>query len=156
MIITNDGLGIDDNQSASFSKNKSTNKIKNINVEIQEKKLTKNKKEIYGQGNEAKIIREELGNFDVYESEAYKRIIKQFGRSIRFSELLGIINTIKIYLENKTNKVLPPIKRNEKRSFPLLIKYIQQNNELIFPYLQYISLCNSSFQKIPLDTKDIM
>ena len=119
-----------------------------------EKKLTKNKKEIYGQGNEAKMIREELGNFDVYESEAYKRIIKQFGRSIRFSELLGIINTIKIYLENKTNKVLPPIKRNEKRSFPLLIKYIQQNNELIFPYLQYISLCNSSFQKIPLDTKD--
>ena len=154
MIITNDGLGIDDNQLASFSNNKSTNKIKNINVEIQEKNQKKNKKEIYGQGNEAKMIREELGNFDVYESEAYKRIIKQFGRSIRFSELLGIINTIKIYLENKTNKVLPPIKRNEKRSFLLLIKYIQQNNELIFPYLQYISLCNSSFQKIPLDTKD--
>lgn len=113
----------------------------------------KNRKEVYGKGNEAKSIKDELGDFNVYQSDAYIKVVKQFGHSIRFSELLGIINSIQIFLQMKENKTLPHVSRNEKRSFQLLIKYIETNKELIFPYLPYISLCNSSFQKIPLDIK---
>lgn len=111
----------------------------------------KSKKEKYGNGYEAKVIKEKLGDFNLFKSDAYQKITKQFDRSIRFSELLGIINSIEIYLKVKFNICIPKITRNEKRSFPLLIKYVENNSEYIYPYLQYISLCNSSFQKIPLD-----
>lgn len=120
-----------------------------IYVEILSKK--KNKKEAYGKGHEAKAIKDELGDFNMFETESYKTIIKQFGKSIRYNELLGIINSINIYIQLKKNCCLPKVTRNEKRSFPLLIKYIENNRELIIPYLQYIYLCNSSFQKISLD-----
>lgn len=111
----------------------------------------RNRKDIYGKGCEAKMIKEELGNFDVYNSNAYKQVTQHFGRSIRLSELLGIIGSIRIYLKTKKSIIIEQISRNEKRSFPLLIKYIERNNEFIIPYLQFVSLCDSSFQKIPLD-----
>lgn len=111
----------------------------------------KNKKIEYGKGVEARAIKEEIGDFEIDKSEAYKKIISQFGRSIRFNELLGIINSIRIFLKIKHDIVLPETTRNEKRNFQLLIKFIERNNELIFPYLPYVSLCDSSFQKILLD-----
>lgn len=124
------------------------NHVINQNNMVEKKK---SKKEIYGKGYEANAIKKELGDFNLFESDAYKRIISQFGKSIRFNELLGIVNSINTYLIIKQRISLPNITRNEKRSFPLLIKYIERNSELIYPYLQYISLCNSSFQKILLD-----
>lgn len=113
----------------------------------------KNRKETYGKGIEAKVIREELGDFNVYKSPVYQAIIHKYGRSIRFSELLGIVNTIQIYLKYKHNIVLPQISRNEKRSFPLLIKYIDRNSEIIMPWIDRMTLCDSNLQKISLDTK---
>lgn len=113
--------------------------------------IPKKRKQIYGKGIEAKVIKDELGDFDCSQSIAYRQIIDQFGKSVRFSELLGILNSIQMVLQIKKNIALPQISRNEKRSFPLLIKYIERNKELILPYLQYVSLCNSYFQKIQLD-----
>lgn len=111
----------------------------------------KNKKEKYGKGNEAQSIRKEIGDFNLFDSKAYKIITSNFGKSIRFSELLGIINTINIVLKLKYDQMLPPISRNEKRSFPLLIKYVERNGEIIYPNLKLITLCDSLFHKIPLD-----
>lgn len=118
-----------------------------------ETNIKKSKKLIYGKGSESIAIKKELGDFDAFSSESFKYIIKKYGRSIRFTELLGIINSIQIYLQYKNDATLPQLSRNEKRSFPLLIKYIEGNKEIIFPYLQFISLCDSSFQKIDLDNK---
>ncbi|KAK8884616.1 hypothetical protein M9Y10_043732 [Tritrichomonas musculus] len=129
-----------------YSNNNPKESIKNSNFK-------KNRKEIYGKGLEAKAIKEELGDFNANDSGAYKYIISKFGRSIRFSELLGILNTIQLYAKIRSNIAIPLISRNEKRSFPLLIKYIDRHSDLIIPYLQYISLCDSSFHKIPVDSK---
>lgn len=127
-------------------------KIENLHHdELINENKKKNRKEKYGNGIEAKAIKDELGNFNLYNSDAYKTIIKNFGHSIRFSELLGIINSINIILKIKYKTVLPEVTRNEKRSFQLLIKYVERNKELIYPYFQYISLGNSNFQKISLD-----
>lgn len=113
----------------------------------------KDKKSIYGKGSESIAIKKELGDFDPFKSKSYAYIYKTYGRSIRFNELLGIINSLQLFFKYKKMKILPLLTRNEKRSFPLLIKYVEKNSELIIPYLQYISLCDSSFQKIPLDVK---
>ena len=154
MINTNKKQqGIENRNYILTLQNKNTN-LNTENLDINQNCLgekKKSKKEIYGKGYEANAIKEEIGNFNLFESDAYKRVISLFGKSVRFNELLGIINSIDTYLIIKKRISLPKITRNEKRSFPLLIKYIERNNELIYPYLQYISLCNSSFQKIPLD-----
>lgn len=118
-----------------------------------EKETNQNRKEIYGKGNEAKIIKEKLGDFDVCKSNAYKNVISHFGRSVRLSELLAVLGSIDILLQIKRNISLPKITRDEKRSFPLLIKYIERNSELVLPHLPYISLCDSHFRKISLDIK---
>lgn len=109
------------------------------------------RKQKYGKGSEAKLIKEAIGDFDVNNSTAYKKVIQQFGKSVRLSEILGVLNSIHMYLKMKKNIILPPISRNEKRSFPLLMKYIEINGEMIIPYFQYITLCDSSFQKIDVD-----
>lgn len=119
------------------------------NVNILEGKK-RSRKEIYGKGAEAAAIKQELDGFDAFNSMAYKKVIYHFGKDIRLNELLGITNVI-ITLLNSRRIGIPPLSRNEKRSLPLLIKYIDRNSELIFPYLPYISLCDDNFQKIPLD-----
>lgn len=119
-------------------------------IETAPQNVKKSKKEIYGKGAEAKAIKEELGDFDAFNSMAYREIIKHFGIDIRHNEVLGILNSINIYLQMKKNTALPIISRNEKRSLLLLIKYIEKNSELILPYFQYINLCDDNFQKIPL------
>lgn len=118
-----------------------------------ETKQKRSKKLIYGKGNEALAVKKELGDFDAFRSTTYEYIIKMYGRSVRFTELLGIISSIQFYLQYKENIALPSLSRNEKRSYPLLIKYIERNSENILPYFQYISLCDSSFKKIKLDLK---
>lgn len=129
----------------------SSEELSSINENLTEPNKKSNRKEIYGKGNEAKMIKEKIGDFEVYKSTAYKKVTQHFGRSVRLSEILGIINSIQIILQTKKNISLQRISRNEKRSFPLLMKYIERNGEFIYPFFQHMSLCNSSFQKIPLD-----
>lgn len=109
------------------------------------------RKEKYGKGNEAKAIKEALGDFDVYNSRAYKEVVKNYGKSLRMNELLEIINSLTIYLRDKKGIILPKLTRNDKRSFPLLIKYVETNFDTIQPWLGHVHLCDSNFKKIPTD-----
>ncbi len=93
-------------------------------IETAPQNVKKSKKGIYGKGDEAKAIKEELGDFDAFNSMAYRKITKHFGRDIRHNEVLGILNSINSYLQTKQNSSIPKISRNEKRNFPLLIKNI--------------------------------
>lgn len=110
-----------------------------------------NLKKRYGTGIEANLIKKDLGGFDVYHSRAFNAVRNTFGRSVRLNELLGIINSIDVYMQRKGLSGLPRLTRNEKRSFALLIKYIENNYELIVPYFQYITLCDQAGIPIPLD-----
>lgn len=112
--------------------------------------LDKNRKEMYGHGSEAKNISEKLGNFQIDNSFAYHFIKTKFGRSLRFNELIGIVKSIQAYCSQK-GIVLPPITRNEKRSFQLLIKYVDDHFEILRPILEKVTLCDESFNPIPLD-----
>lgn len=109
------------------------------------------RKEKYGKGNEAKAIKEALGDFDVYNSRAYKEVVKNYGKSLRMNELLEIINSLTIYLRDKKGIILPKLTRNDKRSFPLLIKYVETNFDTIQPWLGHVHLCDSNFKRIPTD-----
>lgn len=106
----------------------------------------------YGTGVEAKAIEEELGDFDVNNSRAYKEVVKNYGSSVRMNELLGIINSLDTYFQIKGMQTLPKLTRNEKRSFQLLIKYVDRNFEIIQPLLGHVHLCNSKFEPIRTDS----
>ncbi len=113
--------------------------------------LQKSKKAIYGKGKEANNVKEKLGDFDFYHSKAYETVINNFGRSVRLCELLGIIDSIRQYAFIKSCQTIPVSNRDEKRSFPLLIKYIETNYDLIVPYFHFVKLCDSNGKPIALD-----
>lgn len=125
----------------------SINNLNNNNSEPPKK----SKKDIYGKGPEANNIKEKLGDFDVYHSRAYETVINNFGRSVRLNELLGIINSIRQYAFLKNHQGIPALNRDEKRSFSLLIKYIETNYDLIVPYFPFVKLCDSNGKPIELD-----
>lgn len=125
----------------------SSNNLNNNNSEPPKK----SKKDIYGKGKEANKIKGKIGDFDAYHSRAYETIINNFGRSVRLNELLGIINSIRQYAFLKNHQGIPAPNRDEKRSFPLLIKYIETNYDLIVPYFPFIELCDSNGKPIELD-----
>lgn len=92
----------------------------------------------FGEGKEAIMIREEIGDFNINSSDAMKLIKEYFGDSLRISEIKGIINATRDYLSQK-NINLPKLTRNENRNFQLCIKYIQNNIEIfkkIIPFIQ--------------------
>lgn len=96
------------------------------------------KKGKFGEGKEAIMIREEIGDFNINSSDAMKLIKEYFGDSLRISEIKGIINATRDYLSQK-NINLPKLTRNENRNFQLCIKYIQNNIEIfkkIIPFIQ--------------------
>lgn len=92
----------------------------------------------FGEGKEAIMIREEIGDFNINSSDAMKLIKEYFGDSLRIFEIKGIINATRDYLSQK-NINLPKLTRNENRNFQLCIKYIQNNIEIfkkIIPFIQ--------------------
>ncbi|OHT08015.1 hypothetical protein TRFO_23639 [Tritrichomonas foetus] len=103
--------------------------------------------EIYGKGSEARLIKEQLNGFEARTSEAYKIIVRLFGGSVRITELLGVLNSIRFLLTSR-GQVLPPISRNERRSFSLLIKYVQTHLEQLKPLLECTTLCDTHFNDI--------
>lgn len=95
-------------------------------------------KKKYGEGKEAAMIRDEMGNFDPMTSDAMRLIKAYYGNSLRLSELKGIINAIREYLFQK-DIFLPKLSRNANRNYQLCIKYIQDHFEVmrdIFPFVR--------------------
>ncbi|OHT09207.1 hypothetical protein TRFO_22049 [Tritrichomonas foetus] len=123
-----------------------------------EKTILKKKKGIrqkkYGSGDEAKNIKTRLNGFESTKSEAYSALTSHFGKSLRLFELIGIVNSLHKYYEikpfllsqeeviNYVPVTLPKVTRDERRSFPLMVKYIEDNKDKIIPILPFINLCD--------------
>lgn len=104
----------------------------------------------YGDGKEASMIRDEIGDFDLNSSEAMELIKKNFGGSLRITELKGIINAIRDHLSKK-NIYLPKLTRNANRSFQLCVKYVQDHIEWIKPLIPYVKLLDNDGNAIPVN-----
>ncbi len=98
---------------------------------------------------EAQNVKNRLGSFDFRKSVAHKRLQQNFGRDLSMKELIDIINALSAYLNTK-GIVLPKLDRFEKRSYPLLIKYIEDNSNVIFPHLPNIKLCDENYNPLSL------
>lgn len=111
--------------------------------------MTKEKRR-YGDGKEANMIRDELGDFDLISSEAMKLIKDNFGESLRINELKGIINAIREHLSKK-GITLPKLSRNANRSFQLCVKYVQDNLEFMKDVIPLITLYDQEGEPIPVE-----
>lgn len=104
----------------------------------------------YGFGAEAHSVHNEIGSFDYTRSPAYMAILHFFGPTIKLRELKAIISALQLYLKNKSNIVLPPMSRNTKRSYPLLVKYIQDNFAILVPMFPNLTFLDENMQPVPL------
>ena len=105
-------------------------------------------KKAYGEGYEAQAVRHELGNFNYLSSRGYHLVVSLFGDTIRLRELKAVVFTVIHYLQTKYRLNMPPLSRNAKRSFPLLIKYITENYEAMEPVFPLVSLCDKDKKPI--------
>lgn len=101
----------------------------------------------YGAGKEATMVRDEIGDFDITSSKAMTILKTKFGNSLRTTELKGIIYSITDYLEQK-KVYLPKLTRNAKRSFLLLVKYVDDNFEIFKDILPHVTLCDEDGKNI--------
>jgi hypothetical protein len=104
----------------------------------------------YGSGFEAIAVRDEIDRFKYSNSAAYFAVKQQFGTTLRFTELKGLVYAAVLYIEKKQGIQLPKMSRNTKRNFPLLIKYVQTHYQLIIPVLPKLSLYDEDRISIPL------
>ena len=95
-----------------------------------------------GLGPDAQSVAQDIGDFDYSTCPQWLYLQAKFSTGIRFRELKSIANIIQITLQ------LPPLSRNQKRSFPLLIKWFCTNWDKIQPILDYISLYDDNLTQI--------
>jgi hypothetical protein len=98
----------------------------------------------YGEGSEAQAIREEIGDFDFGSSIALHEMFRLFGPHLRLMELKGIVLAVREFIKLKYAIELPRLTRNAKRSYPLLIKYIEANYNQMMPIMSTVSLCDKN------------
>jgi hypothetical protein len=103
----------------------------------------------YGQGHEAQAVRSEIGEFDHRRSPALAAVQTHLGSEIQLKELKGIVFSIVYYLRAARGIELPPISRNGKRNFALLIKYIENHYKEIVPVFQKLQLLNENREPLP-------
>jgi hypothetical protein len=92
----------------------------------------------------------ELGDFDYSTSVAYNQIRTLFGSTIRLCELKYVVYFVSQFLERDAGVKLPRLSKNAKRSFPLLVKYIQTNFGLMLPVLAKIQILDENCREIRL------
>jgi hypothetical protein len=102
----------------------------------------------YGYGSEAKSVRRDLEEFELGTSPAYHAVKVAFGTNVRLRELKGIMSVVRAWWQSKDGTYLPQLSRNQKRSFPLLIKYIDHHYDKIVPLFQHAILLDE--QRVPL------
>lgn len=111
------------------------------------KKMDSKKK--YGEGKEAAMIRDEMGDFDPMSSKAMQTIKAYYGNSLRLSEIKGIINAIRDYLYQK-GIFLPKLSRNANRNYQLCIKYIEDHFDIMSEIIPFVNLYDNQGNNIPL------
>jgi hypothetical protein len=94
-------------------------------------------------GPEAQLIACELGTYN-YETSPFWHVLRnQFSSGVRQRELSSVATVLCSLIET-----FPLPTRSEKRSFPLLIRWFEQNWTEIAPFLPLINLCTESFEVI--------
>jgi hypothetical protein len=83
-------------------------------------------------------------------SPAYQAIRSAFGTATRLRELKAVVNVIRAWWQVKDGIYLPQLSRNEKRSFLLLVKYIDLHYDQIVPLLRHVVLLDDERKRIPL------
>lgn len=89
-------------------------------------------------GKEARIIAKTLKDFNFKKCKAWFSLSSQFSSGIRFPELLSIAYVLQRIVE------LPDITRSEKRSFPCLVKWFDDNWEAIKDPIKQITLLDEN------------
>ncbi|MDR0753529.1 MAG: hypothetical protein LBE95_02600 [Holosporaceae bacterium] len=82
---------------------------------------------------QSQVVRDELGDFYYRESQAFEAIMSYFG-ALSMNQLLSVLELIAYTME------APELTRREKRSFPLMVKYVQDNYDNIVPLFKEIEL----------------
>lgn len=102
----------------------------------------------YGYGAEARAVQMEIGDFDYLNSRGYAAIMYYFGTTLKLRELKGILMSAKTFVDKKYGKILPEISRNTKRSYPLMIKYIDDNFDRIVPVFPNMQILDGSQKQL--------
>jgi hypothetical protein len=98
----------------------------------------------YGHGSEAKSVQRDLEDVELGTSPAHQAMQTTFGKTVRVRELKGILNVARAWWQVKDGTYLPQPSRNQKRSFPLLAKYIDDHYDKIVPLLPHMVINNIS------------
>jgi hypothetical protein len=110
----------------------------------------------YGDGFEAQAVRKEIGNFQYETSRGFQAVQQNFGSTIRLLELKGIVMSAIHYVKRRHRTVLPKLSRNAKRSFPLMIKYINTHYEVITPTFRFMTLLDENHRPLPLLDRQLL
>jgi hypothetical protein len=104
----------------------------------------------YGSGIEALAVSQEIGDFVATASPAYALIRRQFGSCIRLVELKALVTAAIAVVQYKDRVVLPKMSRNTKRSWQLLVKYIDTHYGSLAPVFPNLTLCDKHRDPIPI------
>lgn len=119
------------------------NQRKNVRVNAPKHPLLSGKrsrKGIYGKGYEAEKIKRKLGDFDAEHSWAFKELKAFYGAKPRFKNVKELLQLMREDLVTEGIS-LPPLDRDEERSFPLTIEYVERYYNIIVPRLSnYVML----------------
>ena len=107
------------------------------------KKIRKNCLTVpYGSGMDAKRFKERLFDFDIAKSQAAKFIFERFGKT-RIEELVAMINlAIDVLMDSELS--IRALTRDEKRNWPLLVKYVEDHFAVLRPILKKIELTDEN------------
>jgi hypothetical protein len=85
---------------------------------------------------EQQRIKKDLGDFDAVKSSTFQQLQQQFGANLRHTDLRSIALVL-----IKTMGI-PTISRNERRSFPILVKWFDRHWTLVSSVIGQIELHN--------------
>jgi hypothetical protein len=103
----------------------------------------------YGEGREAKVMKEELDGFEFSMSRAWKAITEHFGTNLRLREMKAMVSALVFHIKETTGELLPMPSRNAKRSVALLVKYIDTHYDRLVPYFSQVEFCDERKAPIP-------
>ena len=93
-------------------------------------------------GKEASYIKKVLKNFDYKTSIVWKKIQQLFSTGVRHTELISVAQIL-IQISGA-----PEVSRSCHRSFPVLIKWFDDNWDKIEPFIHHISLLDENMNTI--------
>jgi hypothetical protein len=103
-------------------------------------------RQIRGQGREALVVAQTLGDFDFQECLAWKEISKAFGDRLKITHVRSLAIAVHLLFPDH----VPKLTRTESRRFSLIIKWFNEHWTFIGQVIRYFSLTDDAFHKITL------